>query len=189
MTIVGVGGAGGVMAIALARSGIANFNLVDFDVYSLSNLNRQIGCFMDTLGKYKSEVVKSEILRINPEAKVNAITRKVTFNELAELLDQSDVYASEADDLAYSSYAMRLAQQKNVFSITFMPSGLTGYILAIPPDLPISHIIITILPPSPSSPWQVTQAMRCIKNKPPVRVIDLPEALSAVKYILSPFKA
>ena len=73
MTIVGVGGAGGVMAIALARSGIANFNLVDFDVYSLSNLNRQIGCFMDTLGKYKSEVVKSEILRINPEAKVNAI--------------------------------------------------------------------------------------------------------------------
>jgi len=139
VTIVGVGGAGGVMAIALARSGIANFNLVDFDVYSLSNLNRQIGCFMDTLGKYKSEVVKSEILRINPEAKVNAITRKVTFDELAELLDQSDVYASEADDLAYSSYAMRLAQQKNVFSITFMPSGLTGYILAIPPDLP--HII------------------------------------------------
>ena len=136
VTIVGVGGAGGVIAITLARSGIANFNLVDFDVYSLSNLNRQIGCFLDTLDKYKSEVIKTEILRINPEAKVNAYTRKLSFEELGEVIANSDVYISEADDLAYSSYSMILAQQKKKFAITYMPSGLTGYILAIPPNLP-----------------------------------------------------
>ncbi len=139
VTIVGVGGAGGVMAIALARSGITNFNLIDFDVFSLSNLNRQSGCYMDTLGKYKSEVIKGEILRINPEANITAYTRKVTFEELVELIDSSDVFVSEADDLAYSSYSMILAQQRKKFAITFMPSGLTGYILAIPPNM--SYIV------------------------------------------------
>jgi hypothetical protein len=136
VTIVGVGGAGGVIAITLARSGIANFNLVDFDTYSLSNLNRQIGCFIDTLDKYKPEVIKGEILRINPEAKVNTYDRKLSFDELGEVIANSDVYISEADDLAYSSHSMILAQQKKRFAITFMPSGLTGYILAIPPNLP-----------------------------------------------------
>lgn len=135
VAIVGTGGAGGIMAIVLARSGIANFILVDPDVYSESNINRQIGCFIDTLGKYKSEVIKGEILRINPEANVTAYTKKLSLEELGEVIDSCDIYASEADDLAYSSYSMVLAQQKKKFTITYMPSGLTGYILAIPPDL------------------------------------------------------
>ncbi|MBA7484855.1 hypothetical protein ES707_20386 [subsurface metagenome] len=139
MTIVGVGGAGGIAAIILARSGLANFNLIDFDVYSLSNINRQIGCFVDTLGKYKSEVIKQEILRINPKAKVTAYTRRLPLKELEELIDDSDVYLSEADDLAYSSYSLIMAQERGKFAITYMPSGLTGYIMVFPPDLP--HII------------------------------------------------
>ena len=110
ISIVGVGGAGGVIAIALARSGCTNFNLVDFDVYSLSNINRQICCFMDTIGKYKADVIRDEILRINPEANVVSITRKLDFDELSKMLDETDVYVSEADDLAYSSYSMRMAQ-------------------------------------------------------------------------------
>lgn len=72
VAIAGIGGAGGVIAITLARSGVANFTLVDFDTYSLSNMNRQIGCFMDTLDKYKPDVIKREILRINPGANVIA---------------------------------------------------------------------------------------------------------------------
>ncbi len=136
ITIVGVGGAGGIIAVCLARSGAASFKLIDFDNYSLSNINRQICCFIDTIGQYKAEVVKREILRINPEASVSVYARILDFKELEELLDDTDVYVSEADDLAYSAYSMRLAQQKNKYSITFMPSGMTGYILAVPPDLP-----------------------------------------------------
>jgi hypothetical protein len=139
VAIVGVGGAGGVIAITLARAGIGSFTLVDFDTYSLSNMNRQIGCFMDTLGKYKSEVIKGEILRINPEAEVITHRKILSFDELKKVIDSCDVYASEADDLAYSSYSMMLAQERKRFTITFMPSGLTSYILAVPPGLP--HIV------------------------------------------------
>ncbi|NVM23354.1 MAG: ThiF family adenylyltransferase, partial [Desulfobacterales bacterium] len=49
VTIVGIGGIGGTMAIILARSGITNFTLFDPDKYEESNSNRQIGCFVDTL--------------------------------------------------------------------------------------------------------------------------------------------
>jgi molybdopterin/thiamine biosynthesis adenylyltransferase len=133
--IVGTGGAGGAIAIMLARSGVANFTLVDFDTYSLSNLNRQIGCFLDTIGKYKSEVIKSEILRINPGANINAITRKLSMEEMDTMLDENDVYFSEADDLAYSNCSLVMAQKKRKLAICYMPSGLTGYVMVFPPDL------------------------------------------------------
>lgn len=81
---------GGAIAIMLARTGISHFNLIDFDTYSISNLNRQIGCFIDTLGKFKSDVIKTEILRINPEADVNAVITKLSMDELKSLLIDSD---------------------------------------------------------------------------------------------------
>ena len=84
VTIAGIGGIGGTIAIILARSGITNFTLFDPDKYEESNSNRQIGCFVDTLGRYKSEVIKGKILRINPEADVEAYTRKLSFDELGE---------------------------------------------------------------------------------------------------------
>jgi len=133
--IVGVGGAGGTVAVMLARSGFSHFTLVDFDTYSLSNINRQIGCFADTLDKYKTEVIKEEILRINPDAEVVSLPRRLELEELDKLLDEQDVYFSEADDLAYSTCSLIMAQKKHKLAISFMPSGLTGYVLVFPAGL------------------------------------------------------
>jgi len=133
VTIAGTGGAGGVIAIMLARSGIARFTLIDFDTYSITNLNRQIGCFIDTIGMYKAEVIKKEILRINPEAGVTAVNRILSLEELDTVLDNTDVYFSEADDLAYSTHSLIMAQQKNLLGISYMPMGMAGYIMVFPP--------------------------------------------------------
>ncbi len=131
--IVGTGGAGGTIAVMLARSGFTRFTLVDFDTYSLSNINRQIGCFTDTLDKYKVDVVKDELLRINPEAKVTVIPRKLELTELESYLSECDVYFSEADDLSYSTHSLIMAQKRRKLAISFMPSGLTGYVMVFPP--------------------------------------------------------
>lgn len=135
LLIVGVGAVGGVMAEILARSGVANFTLIDPDVYDLSNSNRHIGWFVDTIGKHKSEVIKEEIQRINPEATVEAYTRKLSFTELEELINQNDVVIAAADDLALSSKLIIMAEERKKFAITFMPSGISGYILVFPPCL------------------------------------------------------
>ena len=68
--IFGIGGVGGYVAEALARSGVGHLELVDNDVVCLSNLNRQIIATHETVGKYKVDVMKERILSINPAAEV-----------------------------------------------------------------------------------------------------------------------
>ena len=70
VAIFGIGGVGGYVAEALARSGVGAFVLVDRDVVSISNINRQIIATTRTVGKPKAELMRERILEINPEASV-----------------------------------------------------------------------------------------------------------------------
>lgn len=71
MAVFGVGGVGGYVVEALARSGVGQFDLIDNDTVALSNINRQIIATHSSVGKYKVDVMKERILDINPAAKVN----------------------------------------------------------------------------------------------------------------------
>ena len=68
--IFGIGGVGGYVTEALARSGVGSMVLVDNDTVSVTNINRQIIATDSTVGMYKTEVMKTRILDINPEAQV-----------------------------------------------------------------------------------------------------------------------
>lgn len=70
VAVFGIGGVGGYVAEALARSGIGSLDLIDNDIVSLSNINRQIIATKKTIGQYKVDVMKERILDINPDAKV-----------------------------------------------------------------------------------------------------------------------
>lgn len=70
VAIFGIGGVGGYVAEALARTGIGAFELVDHDTVNESNINRQIIATMDTIGRNKAEVMKERILSVNPDAQV-----------------------------------------------------------------------------------------------------------------------
>lgn len=72
VAVFGVGGVGGYVAEALARSGIGHFVLIDDDSVALSNLNRQIIALESTIGRNKVDVMKERILEINPVAVVDA---------------------------------------------------------------------------------------------------------------------
>ena len=71
VAIFGVGGVGGYVAEALARSGVGVIDLVDNDVVSLTNINRQIIALHSTIGMPKVEVMAERIRDINPQAVVN----------------------------------------------------------------------------------------------------------------------
>jgi len=72
VAIFGIGGVGGYVAEALARSGIGSFVLVDDDRVCISNINRQIIALESTIGRDKVEVMKDRIHDINPFAEVEA---------------------------------------------------------------------------------------------------------------------
>lgn len=70
VAVFGIGGVGGHAAEALARSGVGKLDLIDKDVVSVSNINRQVIATTKTLGQSKTQVMKERILEINPQAEV-----------------------------------------------------------------------------------------------------------------------
>lgn len=89
VAVFGIGGVGGYVVEALARSGIGAIDLIDNDTVSLSNINRQLVATLQTIGKYKVDVAKEHIEDINPDVKVK--THKVFYTpENADLFNFSD---------------------------------------------------------------------------------------------------
>lgn len=78
VAVFGVGGVGGYVAEALARSGVGALDLVDNDIIAPSNINRQIIALHSTVGKSKVEVAKARVADINPDCRVSA--RQVFFS-------------------------------------------------------------------------------------------------------------
>ncbi len=103
--VFGVGGVGGYVVEALARSGVGEFTLIDNDVVSVSNINRQIIALTDTVGLPKVEVMKQRILRINPNAQVKAIQAfylpenrgEYDFREYDYIVDCIDTVSAKID--------------------------------------------------------------------------------------------
>ena len=89
--LIGLGAVGGYVLEGLARAGVGNFVLVDFDSFEESNINRQILATTETLGQKKIEVAKNRVLSINPKANVE--TRDIFVN--AETIE--DLLACKPD--------------------------------------------------------------------------------------------
>ena len=70
--VFGVGGVGGYVCEALARTGVGHIELVDSDRVNESNLNRQIVALRSNIGRKKTEIMRERILDINPSAQVVA---------------------------------------------------------------------------------------------------------------------
>ena len=70
VAVFGIGGVGGYVCEALARSGVGALDLIDNDKVCLTNLNRQIIATHKTLGRYKTDVMQERILDINPDVNV-----------------------------------------------------------------------------------------------------------------------
>ena len=92
IAIGGTGGTGGYYALTLARLGVEHFSLTDSDQYEMSNLNRQAGAFMHTLGKNKAEVTAAMLTDINPNIKIRIFSQGVDDTNADAFLENADLY-------------------------------------------------------------------------------------------------
>ena len=124
VAVFGIGGVGGYVAEALARSGVGSLVLVDNDTVCLSNINRQIIATHKTLGSYKTEVMKERILDINPQARVE-VRNCFYLPENAHEFDFSEYsYVVDAVDTVTAKLEIILrAQQCGVPVISSMGAG------------------------------------------------------------------
>lgn len=124
VAVFGIGGVGGYVCEALARSGVGAFDLIDDDKVCLTNLNRQIIATYKTIGKYKTEVMKERILDINPKADVR-VHKCFFLPENADEFPYEDYdYMVDAVDTVTAKISLVMkAQEKHIPIISSMGAG------------------------------------------------------------------
>ena len=112
VAVFGVGGVGGYVVEALARSGVGTLTLVDDDTVSLTNINRQIIALHSTLGMPKVDAARARIADICPETRV--IARRAFFTpETADSFDFAQYsYVVDAIDTVSGKIALAVCAQK-----------------------------------------------------------------------------
>ena len=124
VSVFGVGGVGGYVVEALARSGVGTLDLIDNDTVALSNLNRQIIATHRTIGMYKVDAAKERVLDINPDAVVNTY-RTFYLPETAEQFDftQYDYVVDAIDTVTGKLMLVEQARKAGVPIICSMGAG------------------------------------------------------------------
>ena len=136
VALVGVGGLGCAAAQYLVSSGIGEHTLCDFDSVAESNLSRQILFNPEDVGKSKVEVAIETLSRLNPETKLNRLSKRMADSDMQKLFPNCDFIIDASDN-----YGTRLAVNRTSLSLQIpwlMASciRMEGQLMLLRPDLP-----------------------------------------------------
>ena len=123
--VAGVGGVGGLHLLALTRMGIGRFRIADFDTYDVSNLNRQFGATVDTIGRSKTDVMREMAQAVNPGAEIEVFDQGLQADNLDHFLAGVDVVVDGIDFFAFDIRRLlfQRARAKGLYVITAGPVG------------------------------------------------------------------
>lgn len=124
--IAGLGGLGSNVAVSLARIGVGNLVLIDFDIVEKSNLNRQY-YFLKHVGMHKTEALKEIILNINPSVSLEIKTTKISKNNIIELFKDVDILVEALDDPKEKALLINIFLKNFEHKKIVAASGISGY--------------------------------------------------------------
>ena len=124
VAVFGLGGVGSYAAEALVRAGVGHFLLVDHDVVSLSNLNRQLHATRKTVGQKKTEAMRARMLDVNPDADVEIIDAFYEPNCVEDFFSAPLDYIIDAVDTVTAKLSLAVeATRRNIPIISSMGAG------------------------------------------------------------------
>lgn len=124
VAVFGVGGVGGHVVEALARSGVGAIDIIDKDTVSVTNINRQIIATHSSVGRPKVEVMKERILDINPDCKVSCYQCFFLPDNAKDFPFETYDYIVDAVDTVTAKIALVMeAKEHNVPIICSMGAG------------------------------------------------------------------
>tara|TARA_B100001123_G_C15320706_1_gene1027797 strand:+ start:1709 stop:2446 length:738 start_codon:yes stop_codon:yes gene_type:complete len=129
--IIGLGGLGTVVSTYLARMGIGDITVCDFDNIDISNLHRQILFDSNDLGFNKAKITKEKINQINPSIKVRAVEDKFNRNDLDSFFAKKDAVVDATDNfkIRYEINEMCFKKKKSLISGSAI--GWKGQVLTL----------------------------------------------------------
>jgi molybdopterin/thiamine biosynthesis adenylyltransferase len=134
VSIVGMGGVGGVHLTTLARLGVGRFNIADPDTFEVANFNRQTGATTRSLGRSKVEVMAEEARAINPELDLR-LFRAITPDNVGDFLDGARVLIDGIDffEIAIRRLVFGEARRRGLWAVTAGPLGFSTAWLTFSP--------------------------------------------------------
>lgn len=124
VAIYGIGGVGSYVVEALVRSGIGHIILVDNDIITKSNINRQIHATRQTIGKRKTDVMQQRILAINPEVVVDSYMAQEIEEGEEKLINDTFSYVVDAVDTVATK--IKLIQEAKKWQVPILSCMGTG---------------------------------------------------------------
>lgn len=114
VAVIGAGGIGSPAIQYLAAAGIGRLRLIDDDIVSLSNLQRQTLFAVGDVGRLKVEVARERVAAINPDVTVEAIASRIGLQEAAAFLSGADVILDGCDNFATRLIVSDAAQRLKI---------------------------------------------------------------------------
>lgn len=135
VAIGGLGGVGGVHLLTLARLGVGQFNIADFDVFDIVNFNRQVGATINTLHRSKIDVLAEMAGQINPDLELKLYPAGIQHDSLDDFLHGVDLYVDGLDFFAFSARRLTFAacERLGIPVVTAAPLGLGTALLVFGP--------------------------------------------------------
>lgn len=131
--IIGAGGLGSPVALYLAAAGVGTIGIVDDDVVSLSNLQRQIIHDDNAVGTLKTESSAQSIKRLNPVIAVEAHNFRLDADNAVELIEPYDIVADGSDNFATRYLAADICEKLSKPLITAAVGRFDGSITTLKP--------------------------------------------------------
>jgi molybdopterin/thiamine biosynthesis adenylyltransferase len=125
VAIAGMGGVGGDYLITLARAGVGNFKISDFDEFEVGNFNRQYGATMSAVGKPKMAVMHDLALDINPESNIETFGDGINESNIDAFLNGVDVFVDAVEFFEIQTHRMIInaCRERNIPAIFGVPLG------------------------------------------------------------------
>ncbi len=124
--IAGAGGLGSNCAVALARSGIGQLVIADYDIVESNNLNRQY-YFTDQVGMKKTEALKENLYRVNPAVRVDIHDIKLTRENIPDIFRACDIIVEAFDSSVMKEMIAETVLGEWPDKPIILGSGLAGY--------------------------------------------------------------
>jgi len=122
--VVGLGGVGAYAAEMICRAGVGKMTIVDGDIVSESNMNRQLAALHTNIGKLKAEVMAERLKQINPDIQLQVISEYIRDEYMKDILDKDFDYVVDAiDTLSPKIFLIFHSLQRGFKIISSMGAG------------------------------------------------------------------